>query len=195
MPLTAPLNQSSVVVIIFITWMQTVMAGTCQPQTKPWRQKQMQAKTKRGSLPYSTNNRKAWADAREMYEKSRGCQKFSKHLREAEIYRSFRAEAGSFIVHGKFWVGQSYQSSSENTRSLCTAVWSLSFVLLGLLLLTSLQPFQTLLSHWALSWVWKLLPYGILCSCRTWEEEVRDKTHPNPDWLQERLAPTPADCN
>lgn len=155
----------------------------------------MQAKTKRGSLPYSSNHRKAWTDAREMYEKSRGCQKFSKHLREAEIYRSFRAGAYSFTVHEKFCVGQSYQSSSENTGSLCTAVWPLSFVLLRLLLLTSLQHFQTLLSHWAPSWVWKLLPYGILCSCRAWEEEMRDKTHPNPDWLQERLAPTPADCN
>lgn len=152
----------------------------------------MQAKRKRRSLPYSTN-KKAWADAKEVYEKNRRCQKFGKHLREADIYRSFRAEAGSFIVHDKLWVGQSYHSMSENTGSLCAAVWLLSFVLLGLLLLTSLHPFQTLLSRWALSWVWGLLLYGILCSCRTWEQEVRGKTHPNPDWLQERLAPTSAD--
>lgn len=51
-------------------------------------------------------------------------------------------------MHEKFWVGQSCQSSSENTGSLCTAVWLLSFVLLSLLLLTSALTFafQTLVS-------------------------------------------------
>lgn len=44
----------------------------------------------------ATCHRRAWADAREMHEKSRGCQKFSKRLREAGIYRSFRAGTGSF---------------------------------------------------------------------------------------------------
>lgn len=71
-----------------------------------------------GHCPTNHMSQPHWADAREMYEKSRGCQKFSKHLREAEICRSFRAGAGLFIEHEKFWVGRAIKATLK-VQGLC----------------------------------------------------------------------------
>lgn len=69
----------------------------------------------------TTCGRRTQAVAREMHEKTWGWQKFSKQLKEAGIYRSYRAGVGSFIAPEEHWVRQSYQSSPENTGSQCTA--------------------------------------------------------------------------
>lgn len=54
------------------------------------------------ALQHQPHHRKAWQVLGKCMRKVRVCQKSSKHLREAEIYRSFRAGGGLFIVHEKF---------------------------------------------------------------------------------------------